>query len=250
MSSSLEYESLFIRRAANAHAKIRLFCLPFAGAGASIYNSWLAFMPAEIEIIAIQLPGREDRVFEQPFSRLRPLVRTVAQAIRPYLQIPFAFFGYCCGGLISYELTKELRHRFNTSPVNLFVASQPAPHLPYKFPPIHQLPATEFKQSVKEIEGTAEEVMVQDDMMELFLPALRADFTIHEQYTYQPGERLNCAIMTLSGTRDPRVNKNDMEEWAQHTSNSFSSHFFEGGHFFVEPNLKDVSNVIITSLLQ
>ena len=94
MSYMLQYESLFVRRAPNPRARVRLFCLPHAGAGVSFFNRWPEFAAPDLEIVAIQLPGREDRAFEQPFTGIAPLVRTIAQAARPYLGSPFAVFGH------------------------------------------------------------------------------------------------------------------------------------------------------------
>jgi surfactin synthase thioesterase subunit len=248
-SSALVCESLFIRRAPRPKGRLRLFCIPYAGAGASIYNAWPDLLPPEIEVVAIQLPGREDRIFEQPFSRLGSLVRTVVQAVRPYLHTPFAFFGYCCGALLSYELTKELKRRFGVSPAHLIAASQPAPHLPHKEVAIHLLPNEEFKQSLWQLNGTAAEILQDDSMMQLLLPALRADFLIYEQYVYQPGIQLSCPITALGGALDPRVSRDDLDAWKDHTTNSFSVRLFEGGHFFVNESLQDTLDAVVSALL-
>lgn len=249
MSSTFVYESLFIRRAPRSRPQQRLFCFPYAGAGASLFSAWPDLLPAEVEVIAIQLPGREDRTFEQPFSRFNPLVRTVAQAIRPFLHTPFAFFGYCCGALIGYELARELNRRFGINPAHLFAASQPAPHLPQKDSPIHLLPVQEFKQSLQERSGMAEEILQDEGMMQLLLPALRADFMIYEQYRYEYGDPLPCPITALGGTMDPRVNKDDLEAWKEHTRSSSAVYLFEGGHFFVNELIGDTVHVVASALL-
>ena len=250
MDSTFVYESLFIRRAPRAHARLRLFCLPYAGAGASIFGAWPDLLPAEIEVVALQLPGKEDRVFEQPFAKLKPLIRTAAQAMRPYLHtIPFAIFGYCCGALIGYELAREVEKRFDLSPDHLFVASQAAPHLPYKDQSIHSLPPEKFKQNLEMLNGTSEEILQNEDMMALLLPALRADFVLYEQYTHQEGPLLACPITALGGSLDPRVKKQELEAWARHTTDEFALHLFEGEHFFVNDMPEDVLAVVATTLL-
>ena len=98
-----------VRYRPNEQARMRLFCFPYAGGRASIFRSWLDALPEEVELCGIQLPGREDRLGEQAYTRLTPLVQTLAEAIYPYLDKPFAFYGHSMGSLISFELARELR---------------------------------------------------------------------------------------------------------------------------------------------
>src|SRR5881398_82569 len=84
----------------NPRANVRLFCFPYAGGGASIFRTWANDVPTGVEVCPVQLPGRESRLIEQPFTRLSPLVQALAQAISPYLDVPFAFFGHSMGALI------------------------------------------------------------------------------------------------------------------------------------------------------
>ena len=101
--------SWILRSKPKPKAHLRFFCFPYAGAGASAFASWADLMPPEVELCAVQLPGRESRLREKPFVRLPPLVRAVRESLRPYLHKPFAFFGHSMGALISFELARELR---------------------------------------------------------------------------------------------------------------------------------------------
>jgi surfactin synthase thioesterase subunit len=75
-------------------ALLRLFCFPFGGGGASFFQTWTGNLPPEIELCPIQLPGRENRLREKPFTHLPALVETLSQIFESYLNIPFAFFGH------------------------------------------------------------------------------------------------------------------------------------------------------------
>ena len=101
--------SWILRSKPKPKAHLRFFCFPYAGAGASAFASWADLMPPEVEHCAVQLPGRETRLREKPFSRLPPLVRALRESLRPYLHKPFAFFGHIMGPLISFELAREFR---------------------------------------------------------------------------------------------------------------------------------------------
>ena len=134
--------SWILRSKPKPKAHLRFFCFPYAGAGASACASWADLMPPEVELCAVQLPGRETRLREKPFVRLPALVRAVRESLRPYLHKPFAFFGHSMGALVSFELTRELRRARLPGPVHLFASGHRAPHLPDPDPPIHQLPAS------------------------------------------------------------------------------------------------------------
>ncbi|MFQ5419788.1 MAG: thioesterase II family protein, partial [Anaerolineae bacterium] len=76
----------------NRQAAVRLFCFPYSGAGASLFLPWRSILPKSIDLVPVQLPGRENRIGERPYTQLAPLVAAVAEAIRPFLDKPFAFF--------------------------------------------------------------------------------------------------------------------------------------------------------------
>jgi medium-chain acyl-[acyl-carrier-protein] hydrolase len=245
---ALVSESLFVRRAALPGARLRLICLPHGGAGASFYGPWRELLPAEVDLVAIQLPGREDRLFEQPFARLDPLVRTVAQAIRPYLTLPCGFFGHSGGALIAFELARELERRFNVSALHLFVAGWPAPHTRSHAVPIHQLPDAQFLDAVREIGGMPPDTPDNADLLQLLLPGLRADFSLSEQYVYRSGPALRCPITALGGSHDPRVSLDELEGWGEHTQRQFSVRLFDGGHFFVRDAAPEVVGCLADAL--
>ncbi|HEX2093650.1 MAG TPA: thioesterase domain-containing protein, partial [Longimicrobiaceae bacterium] len=173
-----------VRRPLNPHTRLRLFCFPYAGGGASIFRTWSQSLPPEVDVCPVQLPGRESRLREPPFDRLLPLVRTLADVLAPYMDLPFALYGYSNGALMSFELARELRRRGMRGPVHLFVAACPAPHLPDKDPPIHALPDVELIREIRRLNGTPEEILQNEELMTLLIPLLRADSAIHETYVY------------------------------------------------------------------
>ncbi len=108
-------------------ARMRLFCFPYAGGGTSAYNPWAKSLPDEIALYSIRLPGRESRLREAPHVRMAPLVQDLADALSPYLDLPFAFFGHSMGGLVTFELARQLRRQHAPQPLHLFVSSHRAP---------------------------------------------------------------------------------------------------------------------------
>jgi medium-chain acyl-[acyl-carrier-protein] hydrolase len=217
----------------NPQAHLRLFCFPYAGGGASIFRTWANDVPTGVEVCPVQLPGRENRLIERPFTRLSSLVQALAQAISPYLDMPFAFFGHSMGALISFELARELRKQNSPGPSHLFVSGHRAPELPPRRRPIHQLADAAFKAELDRLDGTPEEVLQNAELMELFLPLLRADFAVCETYIHSPEAPLNCSISAFGGLQDKEVPFEDLEKWGDQTNRSFTLRRFPGNHFFV-----------------
>lgn len=213
-------------------AKLRLFCFPYAGGGASVYRRWAGELSMAAEVCALQLPGRESRIGEPAFDRIGPLVEEIARAILPYLDRPFIFYGHSMGAKVGFELTRLLRRELGLLPSHLFVAGCRAPHLPPRRLPIHGLPDPEFVEELRRLNGTPAEVLAYDDLMRLMMPMLRADIAICDTYRYSPAPPLDCPITAFGGLQDPDVCRQDLEDWRGHTNAAFALRMFPGGHFF------------------
>ena len=220
----------------NPKAESRLFFFPYAGGGPTVFNKWSAEFPSTIETWIAHYPGRGSRYNEPPIKNLATLVEKINNAIQPLLDKPFIFFGHSLGGLIAFELARHLRQRNLPQPNILFVSACGAPQLPDPHPPIHTLPDAEFIKSLQELNGIPSEVVNHSELMNLLLPALRADFEAIETYQYISNEHpLGCPIIVFGGYDDPRVSRERLEGWASHTNACFDSQYFSGDHFFINP---------------
>ncbi len=218
-------------------ARLRLFCFPYAGAGALIFRTWSDGLPRDVELCPIQLPGRGTRLMERPFTQLSPLVEALGQALVPLLDKPFAFFGHSLGSLVGFELARWLRRQHGVHPVRLFVSAGRAPQIPHRGPPIHALPRKDFLAELRRLNGTPSELLDHQELMEIMLPLLRADFALYETYAYSTEPPLNCPISAFGGLQDHRVNDSDLEAWRSQTSDSFSLRMLPGDHFFLNQPL-------------
>ncbi len=165
-----------ICRQPNPQARLRLLCFPYAGGGASIYRTWFDFAPG-VEVSAVQLPGRDERIREKPIGDMTTLVDALVKGLEGSLGKPYALFGYSMGALIAYELVRRLRARGGPLPVHVFVSARRTPHIVGPEAPIRGLREPEFvNQLVRRYNGIPPAVLREPDLMGLFLPILRSDF--------------------------------------------------------------------------
>lgn len=230
-------------------ARLRLFCFPHAGGGASSYRLWSNALPPEVDVCPVQFPARENRVMDPPFDELDVLLESLTTALMPHLDMPFAFFGHSFGALISFEFIRHLRREHGIQPVHFCLSGYQAPPITNKLPPISHLPDAEFIAGLREFDSTPEAVFEHEELMELLLPALRADFEIYEKYEYFSEDKLDCPISAFGGRKDPLVFEEDLQCWQNHTNSSFAVRMFPGDHFFLHNSdraslLEAVSDVL------
>ena len=232
MTTATAFDSWIACRKPNPQARLRLFCLPYAGTSASVFRTWSDGLPVDVEVCPVQLPGRGTRLMETPFTQPASLVQALAQALVPLLDKPFAFFGHSLGALVGFELARQLRRQTGVQPVRLFVSADRAPQVSHRDRPIHALPEGEFLVELRRLNGIPGKVLEEAELMQMILPILRADFAVYETYIYATEPPLNCPISTFGGLRDHRVSRGDLEAWRDQTSGSFSLRMFPGDHFF------------------
>ena len=208
-----------------------------------IYRQWQENMPEGVEVCPVQLPGREDRISEPPFTKLSSLVQTMIDALSPYLDVPFAFFGHSLGAKIAFEFARELRRKKNIQPVHFFASGSLPPHIPEPRP-LHHLSEQEFINELRRYSTMSETVLQNKELKKMFLPILRADFSLDETYIYYKDDPLNCPISVLGGTEDKEASQEELAGWRQHTLSSFNFQSFPGDHFFIKSSQSLVLNSI------
>jgi phosphopantetheine--protein transferase-like protein len=240
MTISVGANSWLVCPQPDPHASLRLFLLPYAGAGTAFYRRWLSALPGGVEAWLVQLPGREQRIRERPFTRLEPLITILAPQLEPLLDRPFAFFGHSMGTIIAYELARELRRRGSPEPVQLLVSGRGAPDLKSGLGALHELPDDQLLAYLARLEGTPSAALANQELMQLVLPLLRADLALVETYPCRPEPPLRAAITAFAGAQDPVWSAERIQQWQRHTTGPFRLHLLEGNHFFLRTAEKEL----------
>jgi medium-chain acyl-[acyl-carrier-protein] hydrolase len=219
-------------------ARLQLLCFHPAGGGPSLFRGWPAQLPADVEVLAIQLPGRESRFTETPLSDYREAVAQAFAALRPLLERPYALFGHSMGGLLAYGIALTAQQTGAPAPTRLIVSSCAAPGSPNERRGRGHWSEAELVGELRKMGGTPEEVLTDPDLLSLILPTLRADYTICDSFFARPpqGMLLDCPVSAFCGSEDT-VTPEQMRAWSATTSATTSAgaeaRTFAGNHFYL-----------------
>jgi medium-chain acyl-[acyl-carrier-protein] hydrolase len=227
-------------------ARLRIVCLPYAGGGTVEFRQWQPRVPAGVQVVPVVLPGRETRLGEPPIAEMGVLVRALADALPPWLDRPWALFGFSMGSWVGFELVRELRRRALPLPTRLIACARRAPHLPDALPPLHPLPDDAFLAGLQaRYNAIPAQILANRELLDVFVPALRADFTLLERYAPSPDAPLPLPIDAWGGEADRTLLPGSLAAWGAHSTTGARVRMFPGGHFF----LRESRDAVLTAIL-
>jgi medium-chain acyl-[acyl-carrier-protein] hydrolase len=233
------------RRDESAH--LRLLCFHYAGGNAAIFRDWPRLLPSAIEPIAVQLPGRTDRVAEPPYTDMDTLVAELIEVIMPLLGQPVACYGASMGARVAWALAHALRDRGLPLPAKLYVASSTAPSLELPVRGWNE-PDSGLIDYMRDLGGTPEAILADREWLSQLLPTLRADLTVLGTHALRPARPLNIPVHAFSGVDDVEASPDLMSGWQAETAAGFWLDAIPGGHFFSREGQQRVIDVISADL--
>ncbi len=232
---------------------MKLYCLPFAGASASVYNRWTPVLSTALDLRPLELPGRGQRQ-DQPFApRLADAAVDVARTIAASADgAPFAIFGHSLGGVVAYEAVQVLQAAHAMAPVHLLVSGCRPPHaVAADLGRTSDLSDDEFKIALARLGGLPQDVLDHPRIFKKIVGVLRADYALLETYRHERADAspiVPCPLTAFSGREDREAPPAKMEDWARYTRQAFRQQTFDGGHFFLLEQTAAVLDSICQSL--
>lgn len=229
-----------------AERTVRLFCLPYAGGGASIYRQWARLLSHRVSAVPLRLPGREMRILDAPIDTLDRMLDALVAVLRPHVNQPYAVFGHSMGALIAHELVQRLCAEGIALPVLLGVSGRQAPHIPNPagWESVRGVSDARFIEILARINAATETVLANPALYELLLPTLRADFNLCEDYQARAPRPLPMPIVAFGGMHDPSVSLQAVADWSRHTTAGFSMNAIDGDHFFINSHAAQVCQAL------
>jgi medium-chain acyl-[acyl-carrier-protein] hydrolase len=237
-----------MRQPPRPRARLRLLCFPHAGGNAWSYRGWSSWLPEEIEVCAVQLPGHGNRVRETPARDFAALFDRLTEALQVELTGPVALFGHSMGALLAFELARWMRDRGMAAPVHLFVSGHNAPQVPDVMDVSSESSDEAIIDELRHLNCMPEMLLQSDELMGLVLPIMRADLAVCQSYVYRADRPLQCPITVMGGLQDPRTDRIGLEAWRCHTDGPRVVRLFPGDHFFLGTDEQSVVHAIACEL--
>ena len=232
---------------------MKLICFPYAGGGIATYSSWVKHIPDNIEVCIVQMPGRGVRILESAHTNMNDVISELLTVIPDYLNKPYILFGHSLGSHIAFELMRQLQALQLPLPLHFIASGSRGPHDKPKKKNIYRLPDQEFIAEIKKLNSTPNEVLENQELMDLLLPPLRADFELADAYCYDGDIEFNCPISILGGEDDLDISFTQLKSWQNVFVKKAQIYMIAGDHFFID-NHKSIClekvNYIINSTLK
>lgn len=228
--------SAWLQHIAKPHcaARHRLVCFPYAGAGPSLFAPWKGLFPANVEVLAVNLPGRERRFSELPLTDIRAIVDQVTISIEELSPCPLTLFGHSLGALIAFEVVRSLEMK-GIKPHLLMASGRHSPGTPSKIQPISHLADDDFVQAIAGYGGMSPEILASQELLDILIPTIRADFYLSEQNSNETATAaVHAPIIVLGSKEDELVDFDQLIKWQSLSTSTVDIHEFAGGHFFLQ----------------
>ncbi|GAA2998497.1 alpha/beta fold hydrolase [Streptomyces lactacystinicus] len=240
-------DDLWVRRYHPApEARHRLICLPYAGGSASYFFPVSRALSPQVDVLAVQYPGRQDRRQEPCVESVQELADLLVDVVKPWADRPLSLFGHSMGASVAFELALRLED-LGIVPHTVWASGRRAPgaHRDERF---HRLDDQGLLTEIKRLDGTDNNLLDDEEMVRMVLPVLRSDYRAAETYRPTPGAALTAPVLALVGDDDPKVTVDEARKWAEHTSGPFELEVFRGGHFYLNAHANTVVDRIRTRL--
>ena len=234
---------LFARRAMPS-ARVRLFCFPYGGGGASIYRHWQAALGNDVEVCPVQPPGRENRYSEPAIDDIDALVDAMVPALHPLFDRPVGFLGYCVGAGVAYSLAARCADGGHLDLRLLISCARRAPARASTIDRRHALPDAEFAAYVLSLGGTPRAVFEEPSLRALALRLMRTDLRLSAGIVEPEDARLSCRIVAIGGQGDTSEPPGLVADWRRVTRGSFDVHLLPGGHFFLNAQSEQLLRIV------
>lgn len=227
--------------------EVKLLCLPFAGGGASSYAPWTRQRIEGLQVLPVQLAGREHRIKEKPCTRMEALLDALMDTLVAGLPGPIAIFGHSMGALVAAELAARMT-RHGRPPVHLFASGFPPPHHARQVTSLHRMSRPDMLQALTRLNGLRPEVLASPDLLDLVVPLLYADLELEETHPVSAATGLSCPVSAFAADSDSVASLAAMDAWLTASSGPCSVRRFAGDHFYLLRSMPAVLEHICTDL--
>ncbi|MER9883581.1 alpha/beta fold hydrolase [Mesorhizobium sp. M0118] len=224
----------------------RIICFPHGGGSVQSFRNWSDYLPEDVELICLDLPGRGKRSAEGPIRSMDVLVPMVIEALSGYSDRPFIFFGHSMGALVAYEIARSLEKARRPSPFHVVVSAHPPADVPADEPAMYRYPDEKLTDVIRTLGMVPDQALANEELLHDFiLPPLRADFELAETYDRSLATPLTAAITAIGGVQDEIINADELDGWRRLTTSRFARIMLDGDHFYTHSMSAEVVSTLL-----
>jgi surfactin synthase thioesterase subunit len=228
-------------------APARVFAFPHAGAGCAQFADLAKLLAPEYALWSANLPGRQARLSEPPWTDLAGLVDTLTDELAPLADRPYALFGYCGGGLLALLVARALRTGGARGPAALVVASHEAPDIARRPRGVATLPGPRLWDALGGAGGMSPDLAADERMRRIAEPAVRADFAMLGDYRYEPAPPLPVPVFACYGA-DDALPRGCFLGWRRQSEHPVRVRALPGGHWLLDTAVAELADVVREAL--
>jgi external thioesterase TEII len=226
--------------------KIKLILIHFAGGNSFSFRAFYPFIEA-YEIISLELPGRglkqnESLIMDFDMA-LTYLYAQLMEFHKKSKLDKFIIYGHSMGAILGFHLT-ALLEKNSLNPLSLIVTGNSGPRNRNE-KKISLLDDKNFLEAVVKFGGISDALVKHPELMDYFIPILKADFAIVENYSVDESIVINTPIHAIMGDQEEYVDQ--ITNWGKFTKAVFKYETLPGDHFFINQHAKKVAEIISKS---
>jgi srf22D len=213
----------------------QLIMFPFLGGFGASYNRLISDLDGDWDVWTANPPGHGPSPVP-PLTDLASLRTHYLDALRDILKPDAVFFGHSMGSVVAYHLLACM-HRLpafaDRMPSDLVLSGSCAPH---HLPVVGKadLADTDLVLHLASFGAIPDEVVKDKSLMDLFVPAFRADYKVLEEMITTPTENLPIRARLVFGGRDPQIPEDTPAAWQKYFASPVKTHVLEREeHMFV-----------------
>lgn len=248
MNSTDPSSALWLRRFHPApDSPVRLVCFPHAGGSASFFHPVSGRFSPAVDVISLQYPGRQDRRKEPCVQDLGALADLIVDELLTLDEKPTVFFGHSMGAVLAFETAWRLEQKGVHEPRSVIASGRRGPST-VRAETVHRRDDDGILAELRLLNGTNPDLLGDEEILRMALPAIRGDYEAIEKYDCPPGRTVRCPITVLTGDADPRTSLAEARAWQEHTEGAFRMEVYAGGHFFLTDHIRAVGDEMAREL--
>lgn len=220
----------------NSEANLLLFT--YAGGNASSFAPWKRKISERVSFYPVLYPARATRISEDMPESVTALAENFVNENEEIFQKDVIMFSHCTGALVAYEVFKYASRKFGFSPKGFIASCSASPNFRLLEEDVTKMSDADFLGLLVETGRIDEKTAGMPNFCEYYLPILKKDFIMIQNYHSDEPVKLSCPFDTVTADNDNLVKPHQVADWQNFSEKTIRNKNISGEHFYIEKNVK------------